>query len=256
MKKRIAAIAENEDERRKLEAVCDRLERAEERQTPTATCFLSAREQALVRQILPNCRFFGGIAGAERAVAFYLPDYLTESSYFEDGPIACLRASFYEENSLNHRDVLGALMGAGIRRETVGDICIHGKTCDIFVLSELKKYLLDNLTSAGRTHLHLTQIPLRDAEKLPQELREERLTVSSLRLDGVISAAFHISRSRAAELIVGGAAAVNSLPCLKQDRAVVETDELSLRGFGKLRILAVHGETRKGRLALTVGKFV
>lgn len=255
MKKQIAAIAENDEERRRLEAVCDRLTRAEERQQPTATCFLSAREQALVRRLLPNCRFFGGTEGAERAVAYYLPEYLSAEEFFDGGPITCLRASFYEENSLTHRDILGALMGAGIRRETVGDICIHGKTCDIFVLSELKKYLLDNLTSAGRMHLSVSEIPLSEAVKPPQTLHEERLTAPALRLDAVISAAFHISRSRAAALIVGGAAAVNCLTCLKPDKVLAEQDELSLRGFGKLRLRSVPATTRKGRLVLIVDKY-
>lgn len=254
--KRIAALAESEEERYRLELVCGRMERAKEREIPAASCFLSLREQALVRLLLPDCRFFGGTAETERAVAFYLPEYLTQEDYFLDGPIACLRAHFYEENTLTHRDVLGALMGAGIRRETVGDICLHGRTCDIFVLAELKKYLLDNLVSAGRVYLRLEEIPLAQAERLPQKLRELRLTVSSLRLDALVSAAFHLSRGRAVELICGGAAAVNSLTCLKPDRSVAQEDVISLRGLGKLRLLECGGMTKKGRIALTVGKYV
>ena len=38
-KKRIAAIAESEDERMLLVRVCDRLERAAARETPAATAF-------------------------------------------------------------------------------------------------------------------------------------------------------------------------------------------------------------------------
>ena len=42
-KKRIAAIAESEDERMLLVRVCDRLERAAARETPAATAFLTPR---------------------------------------------------------------------------------------------------------------------------------------------------------------------------------------------------------------------
>ena len=153
-KKRIAAIAESEDERMLLVRVCDRLERAAARETPAATAFLTPREQALVRQLLPQTAFFGGTDNAERAVAYYLPEYLSREDFFDgEGPLACLRVRFYEENSLTHRDILGALMGLGLRRDAVGDICLHEKHCDIFVLSDMARYLLDNLTSAGRQHL-------------------------------------------------------------------------------------------------------
>ncbi len=251
--RQIAAIAESEEERMLLVRVCDRLERAAQRQTPAATAFLSQREQALVRLLLPECRFFGGIPEAERKIAYWLPDYIEEEDYFTGGPIVCLRASFYEENALTHRDVLGALMGAGIRRDAVGDICLHETSCDMFVLAELERYLLDNLTGAGRQHLRLEPIALSEAKKAPQKIKELRVTVSSLRLDGVIAAAFHMSRGSACDAIHAGKCAVNSLTCCKPDRAVAEGDELSVRGCGKLKILQSGGETRKGRLALTVG---
>lgn len=251
--RQIEAIAQTEEEKMLLLRVCDKLQRAMQREMPVSTAFLSAHEQALTEKLIPNCSFFGGTALAERKVAFYLPDYLTREDYFSDGPIACIRASFYEENALSHRDVLGALMGTGIRRDAIGDICPHEKTCDIFVLSELSRYLLDNLTSAGRHHLKLEQIALEEAIKLPQKMKEVRITVSSLRLDGILSAAFHLSRGDTVDAIRAGRAEKNSLICLKPDKAVEENDEISLRGSGKMKILSINGETRKGRIALTVG---
>ena len=43
LKKRIAAIAESEDERMLLVRVCDRLERAAARETPAATAFCEVK---------------------------------------------------------------------------------------------------------------------------------------------------------------------------------------------------------------------
>lgn len=255
--RQIAALAESDEERMRLVRACDRLERAEERQIPMATAFLTPREQMLLRQVLPGCAFFGGTENAERAVAYYLPEYLEKEAFFDEtGPIACLRAHFYEENSLTHRDLLGALMGAGLRRDAVGDLCLHGRSCDIFVLTELARYLLDNLTSAGRCALRLERIALAQAEKAPQAMRQARLSVASLRLDSVLAAAFHLSRGEAAGAVNAGRAAVNSLTCLKPDRPVAAQDELSLRGCGKLRVLAQCGETKRGRIALQVGIYL
>lgn len=250
---RIQAIAESEEERMLLIRVCDKLERGYEREIPVSTSFLTPREQALVKQLLPHAEFWGGTEGADRKVAYYIPEYMRREDFFADGAIACIRGSFYEADSLTHRDVLGALMGAGIRRDAIGDIMIGEKDCAFFLLGELTNYLLDNLTSAGRQHLQLEQVDPNTVEKPPQEMKELRVTVSSMRLDSVLSAAFHLSRGKTAEAIQRGLVNLNSLTCIKPDKQVNCLDELSLRGKGKLRILELHGQTKKDRMAITVG---
>ncbi len=252
--KQIAALAADEEERMLLVRVCDRLERAERRGQPASTFFLTPRERTLVGQILPQTGFFGGVQGAERTVAYFLPDYLAPEDYFaEDGPVACLRASFYEENALSHRDILGALMGAGLRRDAIGDIYVSEHQCDFFVLSDLTQYLLDNLTSAGRSALRVKCIPLSEVQRPARQLRELRVTVSSLRLDGVLSAAFHLSRADAVQAVNAGRVVLNDICCQKPDRQLAQEDVIALRGKGKMKILSLGGETRRGRLALTVG---
>lgn len=253
--KQIAAMAENEEERLLLVRTCEKLERGREREVPVSTAFLTPREQSLVKKLLPWCGFFGGTDGTQRNVAYYLPDYLTAEELFSDDVISCIRATFYESNALTHRDVLGALMGLGLRRDAVGDILVGDRFAVIFVLEELSRYLLDNLTSAGRHHLKTERIDPSTVVIPPQKLREIHVTVSSLRLDSVLSAAFHLSRAEAADAIRSGQAAIHALTCLKPDAAVREGDDLSLRGRGKLRILQVQGRTRKDRIALNVGIF-
>ena len=255
-RKQIGAIAETDEEKMCLIRVCDRMERAEEREMPAASAFLSPREQALVQQILPKMRFWGGTEGADRKIAYYLPEYLEKEEYFADGPIGCIRGEFYEANSLSHRDILGALMGAGLRRDAIGDIYVYEKHCEFFLLSDLAAYLLENFTGAGRQHLHLQEIPCASVEKPLQNMKTMRVTVSSLRLDAVLSAAFHLSRGKAVEAVNGGRVNVNSLSCLKSDRTVKVLDEVSLRGAGKLRILELHGQTKKDRTAITVGIYL
>lgn len=254
--KQISAMSENDDEKMLLIRVCEKLERGMEREIPVATSFLSQREQALVQKLMPQCHFFGGTENTERNVAYWLPEYLTEEDFFADGPISCIRASFFEKNALSHRDMLGALMGAGIRRDAVGDIVIRENCCEIFVMRELCRYLMDNLTSAGRHHLSLEEIDPASVEKPPQKMKEARITVSTMRFDSVLAAALHLSRSSAVDAIRAGNAAINALTCLKPDKAVCEGDELSLRGHGKLKILELHGQTRKDRSALTIGIYL
>lgn len=254
--RQISALSETEDEKLLLIHVCEKLERGMDREVPVSSSFLTLREQALLRQVLPQCRFFGGTDGTDRNVAYWLPEYLTEQDYFSDGPISCIRADFYEKNAVSHRDFLGALMGAGIRRDAVGDIIIHENSCEFFVLSELNKYLLDNLTSAGRHHLSLESVDPMSVQKPPQKMKELRITVSSLRFDSVLSAGFHLSRGSAVNAIRAGSASLNALSCTKPDKTVAQGDELSLRGHGKMKILELHGQTRKERTALTIGIYL
>ena len=206
---------------------------------------------------LPGLHTFGGYEGAERQMLVYLPDYLEEDAlYDEDSPIVCLRAEFFQGDSLSHRDFLGALMGAGIGRETVGDICVGSGSCDFFVTGEIAPYILQSFTSAGRTRLRMQQIPLSEAHIPEAEVKEIRDTLASLRLDSVISAGFRIGRSLAAQHVSAGKAAIDGLPCEKPDKAVAEGMKISVRGLGKIKLANVNGQTKKGRISVIIHRYV
>ena len=200
---------------------------------------------------------FGGHADAERKMLVYLPEYLEEDSlYGEDAPLCCLRATFFEADSLSHRDFLGALMGAGIARETVGDICVGKGCCDFFVTAEIAPYILQNFLSVGRTRVHISRIPLKDARIPEPEVKEIKDTVASLRLDSIISSGFRIGRSLAAQHIHAGKAAIDGLPCEKPDKTVSEGMKISVRGLGKIKLHAINGTTKKDRISVVIHRYV
>ena len=171
----IEKIAQSSEDRVLLAKLWDKIHAGIRRCIMANTCFLSPREQEMARYLFgvePGLTFFGGYGDAERKMLVYLPEYLdNESLYEEDSPMVCLRATFFEEDTLSHRDFLGALMGAGIARETVGDICVGKGYCDFFVTTEIAPYVEQNFFSAGRTKLHLTRIPLRDAHIPEPEIK-------------------------------------------------------------------------------------
>ena len=187
----------------------------------------------------------------------YLPEYLDEDSLdSEDSPMVCLRATFYEGDSPSHHDFLGALMGAGIGRETVGDICVGAGSCDFFVTQEIAPYILQNFTGAGRTKVRMEQIPLDQVQVPEPEVKQIKDTLSSLRLDSVISAGFRVGRSQAAQYVTSGRAAIDGLPCEKPDKAVTEGMKISVRGLGKIKLTAVNGQTKKGRISVVIDRYV
>ena len=243
-----------------LAKLWDKISAGIRRNIPANTCFLSPRELEMARYLFgdePGLYAFGGHEDAERKMLIYLPEYLEEESlYEEDAPLACLRAAFFESDALSHRDFLGALMGAGIGRETVGDICVGKGSCDFFVTAEIAPYIQQNFLSAGRTRLRIEQVSLRDAQIPEPEVKEIRDTLASLRLDSVISSGFRIGRSLAAQYVSAGKAAIDGLPCEKPDKAVSPGTKISVRGLGKIKLHSVNGQTKKGRISVVIHRYV
>lgn len=256
----IDKIAQTNQDRMLLAKLWDKIQAGIQRSIPVGTCFLSPRELEMARYLFgePEGLFpFGGYPEAERKMLVYLPDYLEESWLLGgDSPCVCLRASFYQGDSPSHRDFLGALMGAGIGRETVGDICVREDSCDFFVIREIAPYILQNFTSAGRAHVRLASVPLEDARIPEPEVREIRDTLASLRLDSVVSAGFRIGRSLAVQYIAAGKVAVDGLPCEKSDKPVPQGAKISVRGLGKIRLDTVGNRTKKDRIPVIIHRYV
>lgn len=256
----IEKIAKNPEDRVLLAKIWDKINAGIQKNISTSTCFLSLRELEMTRFLfgqIEGLHAFGGYAGAERKMLIYLPEYLDQQAlYTEVAPLVCLRATFYQGDAPTHRDFLGALMGAGIARETVGDICVGKGSCDFFVTAEIAKFVEQNLVSAGRAKLHLERIPL-EAVSVPEpEVKEIKDTLASLRLDSIISSGFRIGRSAAAQYVAAGKVAINGLPCEKPDKAVEAGSNISVRGLGKIQLTAVNGQTKKGRISVVIHCYV
>lgn len=256
----IEKIAQTSQDRMLLAKLWDKIQAGFQRNIPTHTGFLSPRELEMARYLFgepEGLRVFGGYPEAERKMLLFLPDYLDETWLTgEDSPCVCLRASFYQGDSPNHRDFLGALMGAGITRESVGDICVDEDSCDFFVTQEIAPYVLQNFTSAGRAHVRLTAIPLENARIPAPEVKEIRDTLASLRLDSVVASGFRIGRSLAGQYIAAGKVAVDGLPCEKSDKLVSQGAKISLRGMGKICLDSVGSRTKKDRISVIIHRYV
>lgn len=256
----IEKISETQDDAVLLAQIWDKLCAGMRKNIPSNTCFLSARELEMARYLFgkqDGLHEFGGYADAQRKMLIYLPDYCNESMLLGEGsPIVCLRATFYENDSPAHCDFLGALIGSGIAREAIGDICVGSGSCDFFVTAQIAPYLLQSFTCAGRVKLRLAQVPLGDVRVPEPKFDERKDTVASVRLDSVVASGFRISRGKALQLIEAGRAAVNGLPCEKADKLLAEGMTISVRGLGKIRLTAIGSQTKKGRICVTIQKYV
>jgi RNA-binding protein YlmH len=77
-----------------------------------------------------------------------------------------------------------------------------------------------------------------------------------MRLDGIVSDVFRISRAKILVPIQAGRCRVNWKPEEDPGKPLKEGDVVSLQGFGRFKVLEVEGVTKKGRLRVKVGKYV
>ena len=115
-------------------------------------------------------------------------------------------------------------------------------------------YIAASLDSAGRAALKV-EPAAEEPALLPPEGEQLRLTVQQERLDAVLAAACRLSRSEAQRLIAGGLVKLNHAPCLRADAKLSEGDLISARGYGRVQVTAFQGESRRGRLVVSVFKY-
>ena len=119
--------------------------------------------------------------------------------------------------------------------------------CQVLAQPKTAAFLLTDWESAGRVKLKTAPLPLEELTPPAQQCREGRDTVSSLRLDAVLSAMLHVSRGTAAELIEAGRVEINHLPVEKTHAPVYEQDVFTVRGKGRFRLTALPGKSKKDR---------
>lgn len=256
----VQSLARTEEDRMLLAGALDKWEACRMRGYQTATRFLDLRQRALVQTAIQQAGgmaetvFWGGYADAERACCLFFPDYLTAEQAAENGPVALLRAEKSGNDTLTHRDYLGALMGLGLERACIGDILVHDGGAEILVLEEVADFLLLHFDKAGRKRLTLSRCPLQEI-CIPQvEEREGEGSVASLRLDCVLALIFSLSRGQAQEAVARGLVFVNQAPCERPDKELDAADRITLRGKGRARIVEIGGTSRKGRRFIRYAK--
>lgn len=233
---------------------------AGKRQFPAFLGFLNEHEISVALRyinsgaVTVNYRFFGGCEDSERcflAVAGKGVDI--EDYYF---PISAICIRYKKDFKLSHRDFLGSLMGLGIKRETVGDILISDGYAVVFVKSDVEKYILSQLTKIGSVGVDVSLWDGSASLPIDKKMLEVNITVASARLDSVVSAVYPLSRERSAAAIRQGLVFVNDISADSVSRTVKPGDKISVRGNGKFLVSDFFGTTKKGRLKLTVEKYI
>ncbi|WP_438351607.1 RNA-binding protein [Paenibacillus sp. FA6] len=225
------------------------------------TDFLDPR-QAFILQTLVNrhpdvhIRLDGGYDGAERCRAIIAPDYRN----LEDEGMGLVVLSIYSGDQkfleLDHGDYMGAILNLGIKRSKIGDIHVLDDGCHSVVGEDIASYLHMQLNQVHRIHVQSEILPLEALRTSQVSLDTMDLTVASLRLDGIASDVYRLSRSKILVPIKAGRCRVSWKVVEDPSFALKEGDVVSLQGFGRFKVLEVGGLTKKERYRVRIGKFV
>ncbi len=218
--------------------------------------FVSPHELAVFRthyRLSPDVTFmaWGGSVDAERVILGFFPDFLTPDA--EDFPITPLMIS--NVGGMKHPDVLGSVLGLGIKREMVGDIYFDDNRAVIMCENTAKDYILYNLKTVGRKSVEVTEVTEGNFS-LAHKFKMSSVIVASMRLDAIVAAAAPMSRQDASKAITQDLVNVNFTVANNPDKKLTEGDVISIRHHGRFVIESIAGETRKGRTVLEIKKYI
>ncbi|WAA10648.1 RNA-binding protein [Fervidibacillus albus] len=226
--------------------------------SPKLTDFLNPRQQFITRSIIGSDRaykvaFFGGLDSSENKRALIYPDYFTPE--LDNFQISLFDIAYPEKFAkLTHRQILGSLMGLGLKREKFGDILINHDYAQFFAAKEIAEYIRLHFHSVGKVSVSIKELPLTMAKPFCENWMEMNVTVPSLRIDAVVAQSGKQSRQRVQKWIEQGLVKVNWALIENPAFSVREGDVISVRGLGRFKVMSVEGKTKRDKWRLTVGK--
>lgn len=226
------------------------------KQIPKFIGFLSEEEVLFANKVLlnqgANYTFFSGTNNGMRKYLGIFPDGNFDYSIF---PISALKVEYSQKFILKHSDFLGALMALNLTRSSFGDFIVLSGEAYLVVADSVKEIIKDELHKVGRVGVKVTECDFSFIPYTEQCFDELRVTVSSLRIDCVVSALCGISREKALGKIKEGSVKLNAEVIVKPDKGVLENSIITVRGYGKYKLSDSSTMTKKGKTVLKVLKY-
>ncbi|GMQ59865.1 RNA-binding protein [Vallitalea sediminicola] len=241
--------------------IIDKGKLASLRQINMFTDFLNIHEQSLFisnRNQLSeiNHIFYGGYDYSERKIIAFYPEYIENDNI--NYPIELLEISPKNQkfsNNLTHRDFLGAILNLGITRTKIGDIIVKDNFAIVFVIKPVSDFIISNLEKVKQTVVDIKKIHVLPQEILTPSFQQIKGTVSSIRLDSLVSLAFPLSRGKALALIKNKNVYVNSKLILSPSYNLSQGDIVSVRGIGKFLFYDIGSRTKKDRIYIELKRY-
>ena len=108
----------------------------------------------------------------------------------------------------------------------------------------------------GGAVVELSVVENTDALQKEERVKDIRATVASLRLDILAAAGFGLSRTKMAEEIEAQRVKVNWKENDSPAAHLKQGDIVSMRGRGRMEVVTVGGQTKKGRTVVELKRYI
>lgn len=229
----------------------DTIHLSQKRFSPCYYGFLNEHQAQLIKDKilhLEDCIFWGGFDDAQRVI------FGSNVQSKDDFPIVAIKFTYKEEFKLTHRDILGALMALGIERATVGDILTFEGYSIVFVKADIAQYIMSEVSKIGRVGVNSY---VQDINKINfvSDFEIVDLTLSSLRLDVLVSGLCNLSRDKSQSLIKADFVSVNHKITDNVSATLKVGDVITIRKYGKFVFTDEKGFSKKGKVKISVKHF-
>ena len=242
----------------KLKRIIDILNQVMKSYEVVSTDFLSPDIQGYIKSICfhyPDLKYTleGGYDDAEYKKMIVYPDYLESV----ESDLSIVDITYHEKyGDVSHRDVLGAVLGLGLKREVIGDILLENGHVQVMTSDHVATFLLSHLTKVGRVTVSTDLVDKDHLIEKVESIQWIHTTVKSLRLDAIIASGFNLSRSKAVDLIKAERVKLNHNVSIQTSKELSEGDLISVKGKGRIKIDSINGLTKKERYKVDIKKYI
>lgn len=155
---------------------------------------------------------------------------------------------------LQHKDFLGSIMSLGLKREVLGDIIVENNIGYCVAFSDIFEIIEKNLNQINTLPIKIEKINPKDIPEV--KFKEIIDTVSSYRIDSLISLLANVSRSSAVELIESGDVLVNYMIEKSKNKSILPGSVISIKKKGKFIFEKELGETKKGKFKILIKQYI
>lgn len=222
--------------------------------------FLDPREVKIIESISGgyedlNVHYYGGGNDErERVRAIIAPSMFEVTA--EDFEITVYEMKYPDKFvTLSHRNVLGALMNVGVDRSKIGDVVV-GDKIQFSICTPYKDLFKEEMEKVKRAPVNLIEISHDEFSSSKEAGQTKEVLSSSMRLDALLSKIIGEARAKSKERIDKGKLKVNHTLIEDPSFLLEVGDVVSVRHFGRFKVLDILGETKKGKHKIQVELFV
>lgn len=233
-----------------VKKILDYKQQALHNQRMILTPFLNPHEQDIVYKVIGTDEVkvlnYGGFLNAENKRMIICPEFYEVIN--DDYQVVIAEVVYNQQfGVLKHKDILGALMNIGIKRDCIGDID-DGSDIYFTCTKQTFPFIVDNLKQIKKSKIKIRQV-YQELE-IQHQYTSKTFFLSSMRLDKVVSTFYKISRQAASESIRAGFVKVNHKVVEEVNFLCHNNDIISFKRHGRVKIVDEERTTKQGNFVV------